>query len=206
MSRMHLQEVKCTKCGNAGKFTIWDSINVNSESKTKQEVKNLEFFKYICPNCGESFQIDYVTVYNDVKNNFMIYYVPNGNPEVVRKIENIIVPEKVGEKARIVFSKDDLLEKISIFEANLNDVLIELIKPFVISKIEESGIEKERAETLYFFSYKDGKITFSIPEMGDNYKVDYPKHLYDELAKRNKFKEIIGFTVIDKDNAATYLD
>ena len=188
MSRMHFREVKCTECGNIGKFTIWDSINVNSESKTKQEVKNLEFFKYICPNCGKSFQIEYVTVYNDVKNNFMIYYVPDGKKEVVRKIENINVPEKVGEKARIVFSKDDLLEKISIFEANLNDILIELIKPFVINKIEESGIEKAKAETLYFLRYKDDKITFSIPELGDNYKVDIPKYLYDELAKKNNLK------------------
>ena len=39
MNRMHFKDVKCANCGNVGKFNIWDSINVNSESKTKQEVR-----------------------------------------------------------------------------------------------------------------------------------------------------------------------
>lgn len=206
MNRMHFKDVKCANCGNVGKFNIWDSINVNSESKTKQEVKSLEFFKYTCPNCGESFQIEYLTVYNDAKNNFMIYYVPKKTPEIIKKIESINVPKQVEEKARIVFSKNDLLEKIDIFESKLNDVLIELIKPFVISKVEESGIQKEKAEKIYFSSYENGKITFSLPDIEGNFKVDIPIQLYEELLSRNDFKKVLGFKVVDKDNAATYLE
>lgn len=206
MSRMHFQEVKCVKCGHIGKFNIWDSINVDSDSKTKEEVKNLEFFKYTCPKCNESFQVEYLTVYNDTKNHFMIYYVPKEDVNLVEKIENMSIPKQCAEKARIVFSKNDLLEKIYIFEAMLNDVLIELIKPFVISKVEEDGIKEEIAEKIYFSNYENGKITFSFPEVENNYKVDIPVQLYEELWRRNKIKKIDGFRVVDKNNAAIYLD
>lgn len=206
MSRMHFQEVKCVKCGHTGKVNIWDSINVDSDSKTKEEVKNLEFFKYTCPKCNESFQIEYLTVYNDVKNHFMIYYVPKEDMDYVSKIENMSVPSKVESRARIVFSKNDLLEKIAIFEAMLDDVLIELIKPFVISKVIEDGISDEAAENIYFSNYENGKITFSFPDVKDNYKVDIPVQLYEELWRRNKIKKLVGFKVVDKNNAAIYLD
>ena len=150
MSRMHFQEVKCVNCGHVGKFNVWDSINVDTDSKIKEEVKSLDFFKYTCPKCGNDFQVDYLTVYNDIKNHFMIYYVPKEDIEVVDKIKQISLPEKCEDKARIVFSKNDLLEKICVFEAMLNDVLIELIKPFVISKVEEDGIKECEAEKIYF--------------------------------------------------------
>ena len=125
MSRMHFQEVKCVNCGHVGKFNVWDSINVDTDSKIKEEVKSLDFFKYTCPKCGNDFQVDYLTVYNDIKNHFMIYYVPKEDIEVVDKIKQISLSEKCEDKARIVFSKNDLLEKICVFEAMLNDVLIE---------------------------------------------------------------------------------
>lgn len=206
MSRMHFQEVKCVACGHIGKVNIWDSINVDSDSKTKEEVKNLEFFKYTCPKCNESFQIEYLTLYNDVKNHFMIYYVPKEDIDYVSKIENMTVSAKVESRARIVFSKNDLLEKISIFEAMLDDVLIELIKPFVISKVIEDGISEEDAENIYFSNYENGKITFSFPNVENNYKVDIPVQLYEELWRRNRIKKLVGFKIVDKNNAAIYLD
>ena len=125
---------------------------------------------------------------------------------IVEKIENMTLPEKCANRARIVFSKNDLLEKICIFESMLNDVLIELIKPFVISKVEEDGISENAAERIYFSNYENGKITFSFPEIENNYKVDIPVQLYEELWRRNKIKEINGFRVVDKNNAATYLE
>lgn len=206
MSRMHFQEVKCINCGHVGKFNVWDSINVDTDSKIKEEVKSLDFFKYTCPKCGNDFQVDYLTVYNDIKNHFMIYYVPKEDIEVVDKIKQISLPEKCEDKARIVFSKNDLLEKICVFEAMLNDVLIELIKPFVISKVEEDGIKECEAEKIYFSNYENGKITFSFPEVKDNYKVDIPVQLYEELWRRNKIKKLKGFQIVDKNNAATYLE
>lgn len=206
MSRMHFQEVRCRNCGHIGKINIWDSINVDSESKTKEEVKSLEFFKYTCPKCKESFQIEYLTVYNDTKNHFMIYYVPEEDIKVVDKIKEMVLPKKSEEKARIVFNKNDLLEKIAIFEARLNDVLIDLIKPFVISKVVEDGIDKEKAEVVYFSKYEDGKITFAFPEIENNFKVDIPVQLYEELWRRNKIKKTVGFTVINMDNAAEFLE
>ena len=206
MSRMHFQEVKCVNCGHVGKFNVWDSINVDTDSKIKEEVKSLDFFKYTCPKCGNDFQVDYLTVYNDIKNHFMIYYVPKEDIEVVDKIKQISLPEKCEDKARIVFSKNDLLEKICVFEAMLNDVLIELIKPFVISKVEEDGIKECEAEKIYFSNYENGKSTFSLPEVKDNYKVDIPVQLYEELWRRNKIKKLKGFQIVDKNNAATYLE
>ena len=206
MSRMHFQEVKCVNCGHVGKFNVWDSINVDTDSKIKEEVKSLDFFKYTCPKCGNDFQVDYLTVYNDIKNHFMIYYVPKEDIEVVDKIKQISLPEKCEDKARIVFSKNDLLEKICVFEAMLNDVLIELIQPFVISKVQEDVIKECEAEKIYFSDYENGKITFSFPEVKDNYKVDIPVQLYEELWRRNKIKKLKGFQIVDKNNAATYLE
>ena len=158
MSRMHFQEVKCVNCGHVGKFNVWDSINVDTDSKIKEEVKSLDFFKYTCPKCGNDFQVDYLTVYNDIKNHFMVYYVPKEDIEVVDKIKQISLPEKCEDKARIVFSKNDLLEKICVFEAMLNDVLIELIKKHFDDIFNHLGFDVYKPEIVPCYYRNDANL------------------------------------------------
>ena len=58
-----------------GNFEIWDSINTVLNPEMKEKVLNQSIFSYTCPNCGETFQLAYSTLYHQMENLIMIYLV-----------------------------------------------------------------------------------------------------------------------------------
>ena len=81
MSKHHIEKVTCPSCHHEGDFEVWDSINTVLDPEMKEKVLNQSIFLYTCPNCGETFRLNYPTLYHQMEDLVMIYLVPESEVE-----------------------------------------------------------------------------------------------------------------------------
>ena len=67
MSKHHIEKVTCPSCHHEGDFEVWDSINTVLDPAMKEKVLNQSIFLYTCPNCGETFRLNYPTLYHQME-------------------------------------------------------------------------------------------------------------------------------------------
>ena len=145
MSMHHEVGITCPKCQKAGIFTVWDSINTKLDPDMKDRVKSQEAFCYHCPHCGTDVHVDYGFLYHDMDHHFMVFYAPtdkdqeNADRDMADgQVQFKAMVDTAGYVMRLVRTKADLLEKIAIFEAGLDDRLMELTKAAALAH-EKSG-------------------------------------------------------------------
>ena len=121
MSKHHIEKVTCPSCHHEGDFEVWDSINTVLNPEMKEKVLNQSIFLYTCPNCGETFRLNYPTLYHQMEDLVMIYLVPESEVKKTYEIfyEKNALADFHTEKYlnRIVTSANQLIEKIKIFDA-----------------------------------------------------------------------------------------
>ena len=132
MSRHHIEKVTCPSCHHEGDFELWDSINTALDPEMKEKVLNQSIFLYTCPSCGETFRLNYSTLYHQMEDLVMIYLVPESEVKKTYEIfyEKNALADYRTEKYlyRIVTSANQLVEKIQIFDAGKDDRVMELVK------------------------------------------------------------------------------
>ena len=132
MSRHHIEKVTCPSCHHEGDFELWDSINTALDPEMKEKVLNQSIFLYTCPSCGETFRLNYSTLYHQMEDLVMIYLVPESEVKKTYEIfyEKNTLADYRTEKYlyRIVTSANQLVEKIQIFDAGKDDRVMELVK------------------------------------------------------------------------------
>ena len=132
MSKHHIEKVTCPSCHHEGEFEVWDSINTVLDPEMKEKVLNQSIFLYTCPNCGETFRLNYPTLYHQMEDLVMIYLVPESEVEKTYEMfygENALADFRTEKYLnRIVTSANQLIEKIQIFDAGKDDRVMELVK------------------------------------------------------------------------------
>lgn len=134
MSLKYFETIKCPRCKHEQEYEVWRSINVDINPEMREKVLNGTLFDFKCRNCDHENKISYPVLYNDMTHDFMIYYCDeSGVEECKRALTEIIENEdtkEIAEEARyrIVTNYFQLAEKIKIFEAGLDDRMIELLK------------------------------------------------------------------------------
>lgn len=139
MSEKLKRFIPCPKCTQQSETEIICSANTLNEPNIRQNIFNESIFDWKCPKCGFKKKLLHPFLYNDVKNKFMIYYIP--------KVErNHLVDEKIEKefselsyiKKRIVPNINSLKEKIAVFEKGINDMALELTKYAVAEVVAKS--------------------------------------------------------------------
>ncbi len=151
------KEIICTKCGAKEKSLMHIGINVSEDPQMKNEILNQTIFDKVCPSCGYSRQIAYPVVYHDPKKRYMIALTPAAG-----KASTIKAPKHITEIVkRRVKSLEELKEKIFIFDSNLNDVAVEMVKNSICDAIREQN--KSNKNKAYFSKIADdNSLEFAI--------------------------------------------
>ena len=125
-------EITCPACGTKGEKQISSRICASKiDQQKKRSILDGEFFSWQCPNCDEQFFINSSFLYNDDKKRFMVYLVPGFKessykvPTVIKASDDYNTEESI---LRIVPGFSEFVEKIRIFEAGLDDRIVEAIK------------------------------------------------------------------------------
>ena len=136
----------------------------------KEKVLNQSIFLYTCPSCGETFCLNYSTLYHQMEDLVMIYLVPESEVKKTYEMfygENALFDFRIEKYlARIVTSPNQLVEKIQIFDAGKDDRIMELVKLLVAGSLHENNPNKEFDE-LRFAVDDDGTNILVIINKGE---------------------------------------
>lgn len=170
MSKHHIEKVTCPSCHHEGDFEVWDSINTVLDPEMKEKVLNQSIFLYTCPSCGETFRLNYSTLYHQMEDLVMIYLVPESEVEKTYEMfygENALADYRTEKYLyRIVTSANQLVEKIQIFDAGKDDRVMELVKLLATDSILKNDPDIEFDE-LRFAVDDDGTNILVIINKGE---------------------------------------
>ena len=125
----------CTKCGQQHKITVYRSINTSENPELKAKVSDGSLFLWECPHCGQVNLAKYETLYHDPAGKLMVWLIPSGEISETQ-MQAITMHTKAmgGYTLRRVNDMGNLMEKVLIADAGLNDIVLEMCK--YVTKLE----------------------------------------------------------------------
>lgn len=135
------QTIVCRNCGHSQEFPVYRSVNVTSDPALKDRLIRGELTTFTCEQCGHGAQVVYSLLYHDVARALMVWQVPEGEPDAEARLpyDPVIEEALALYRLRFVRTRNELIEKILLFDAELDDRVVELFKVLLRAKIAESG-------------------------------------------------------------------
>jgi len=197
MSLISKAIANCSSCGAEQTIEIYKSINAATDPDLKAKVLSGEAFLWECSKCGKSNLAAYDCLYHDPEQKIMVWMLPFGEPEGPEKDAIMNQTRAMGDyRLRIVNNAGDLMEKVMIFDAGLDDRCIELVK-FVALK-ELPGVSN-----LHFYRMQDDVMVFSGVKEGKMDGFGFGLNVYEDcrgiLARNKDLSAESGFAHIDSD-------
>ena len=207
MSLCRNNTIICKKCNTVINVTTWDSINAELNPELVSQIFNHTLFRPRCPKCNEIYSINYNLLYHDPINKFMIYRFVERDEKKINALfedytyfnDNILKNYNL----RMVYSENELIEKINIFKKNLNDIYIEIIKKLISLRLAEnetnnlSGVffqETQCKQFIFELLYNNGKQKF----------ISVPTIVYERLENK-LINSPNAFIEVNTENAFSYL-
>lgn len=158
--------ILCPECSSEQKITICPSANVTTDPEMREKVLSGEIFLFTCAECGYTGFAGYPFVYEDKDTNggFLIYLEPECEGREVGIDGDIADQVIYREKPmRLVTDLNALKEKMFIFEAGLDDRVMELFKILTLTKLHSDDPDQV-PDTLLFTRVDevDGEKTISL--------------------------------------------
>ena len=128
----------CPKCGQSHIIPIYKSINTAENPELKAKVRDGSLFLWECPHCGGVNLAKYEVLYHDPERKLMFWMVP-GNDFSESQMTAITNHTKAmgGYKLRLVKDMGELMEKVLIDDAGLDDAVIELCKWVTLNELKQ---------------------------------------------------------------------
>lgn len=212
MSLNTSQKIKCPACNEFQEMTVWDSITAKDSPDLKADLLAGKINIFRCGSCSHYGLVPTPMLYHDEDKKLMISFTPCPDPSLKSRLyENICETSKSsGEledfeeyNLRFVYDYNSLLEKILIFDQNLNDKAIEVIKLLILA--QEPDKQDQRT---CMFGKKDGEnLEFMIQDLKENmvYTSTVPLSTYDTLWQQLRYSGVkpysFGWEMVDGDYA-----
>lgn len=209
-----VKAVVCPMCGELGKAEIYTSVNPTINPKLRSKVLDGKLFSWTCPSCGYNARLTYPILYNDMKNRFMVYFIPKidrfqlCDKELEEKYSNVRNLSK-----RIVPDFNSFKEKIFIFESGLDDMAVELTKVAIGQTVSKKldGVEVtdgylsmyDRESNTMGFTYFTGEEHAPYVQTARLEIYGKSKDIIDKFAIKDK--KLKGFIKIDREWAENIL-
>ena len=217
-------QATCSLCGGQEKVLAYGSINTAEDPDLKAKVKDGSLFVWECPHCGGYNLARYQTLYHDPDQKLMVWLMPEGNmpPEQLAAVQQHmeIIAEQAfdgedGYTLRRVGDIGSLMEKVNIFDANLDDRVIEMCKYVTKMELAEGEKDPSRAAAILDTPFKffklegaDGDITLSFPQDGQMQGIHIGFNVYEDcrgILQRNPSVTVAkGFAKVDADWLGQY--
>lgn len=183
--------MQCRECSKEYSVPFNGIINVSNEAELRGRVASGEYFLHECPYCGAKNLIPAQNcLYHDALNKIMIVFSP-----LSLKMED--VPQDY--TCRLVGSIGELIEKVKIFSASLDDVVIEMCK-YVL----RGELKKDVELKFVGISGADSEMTFTYPQNSQMEMIAVGFNVYEDCAgivRRNPelHEAARGCVTVDKD-------
>jgi hypothetical protein len=172
MSQQQEYQILCPKCGHQMEVALYDAINVGVDPDLRDILMENQLNAVNCEACQFLFRIDKPLLYNDPSRNLMIYWFPTSEEmhdkgeltfqETVTQMSSMI-PDDLGmPKIHLVFSRTELVERIFLREAGLEERVIEYVKYMIYMKNVENVNPAEKALLFNAEDSTDETLVFVV--------------------------------------------
>lgn len=177
MSIFRETHLECPFCHKDVPIIMHDSINVGTHPELKEKVLDCTVFQYQCPHCEQSDMVCYPVLYHDPENEIMIqvlWHEEDFGQPMEKDLQTLIeVTGQNNYRRREVFGYRELMEKIRVFDAGLNDFAIALLK--TVHRLQHPEIQiffYEKTEQHFVFVQIENDVL--LPDC-----VLFPESLYE---------------------------
>ena len=169
----------CPVCGASNTVDIHPLINVSTDPELKAKVMDGSLFVWECSSCGRMNLARYTTLYHDPEQKMLIL-LSDGNPDNEQALVKAFsdAGETDGYTARLVSETGALIEKVKIFEAGLDDRVMEMCK--YVTCMEMGS---EQALKFFRLDGADGDITLTYPRSGQMEMVNIGFNVYSDCER-----------------------
>lgn len=192
----------CSHCHQSTEVELRQSINVGLDPDLKARVKDGSLFVWECPYCGHRNLARYQTLYHDPDARLMVWLLPGD--EMPPKAVEEAVKELDGYTLRRVREVGDLIEKVNIRDANLDDTVLEMCK--WVTRQEMSAKNPEVAQASLRFLRLEGAdhdLVLALPLNGQMQLVNVGFNVYEDargiLARNPSVRPAEGFAEVNQD-------
>ena len=137
MSSCNTSQIPCPKCQHRQDFTTWNSVNVDLDPSLRDRLLSGELTRFTCDRCQHSCEVSYALLYHDMTRKLMVYIVTGGDTSELSTIP--VGGMMKGYQFRIVTNRNQLVEKVRITEAGLDDRAMELFKLSLIAQMQATA-------------------------------------------------------------------
>jgi hypothetical protein len=144
MSTTQTYSIVCPKCEAEQDVDLFDSINVQEAPDLRDALMANQLNAVVCPHCSFQFRVDKRLLYNDPERRVMIYWFPGSEQDFAENRDaflqsmdalNAALPDTFEPPAvHLVFQRTELIERIFLLEAELNERVIEYVKYMMYSR------------------------------------------------------------------------
>lgn len=144
MSEKKPYSINCPRCRKAMEVELYESINVKTSPDLKQQLMMNQVNAVTCPDCGLQFRVDKPLLYSDPANRLLIYWFPHREEnfedgeerfaEWLREMGTVMPDGVRAPDVHLVFTRTELIERIFLKEAGLDERIVEYIKYMIYSK------------------------------------------------------------------------
>lgn len=201
-------QMRCSHCGELHEITLHSSINAMQEPALKAFVKDGSLFVWECPHCGTANLARYACLYHDPQERLMIWLLPDGPvPETASVAATLDSLD--GYTLRRVKDVGSLIEKVNLFDAGLEDTVMEMCK--YVTRMELAEKDRSLADIALKFLRLDGadnELLFSYPKDGQMHGARTGFHVYEDcrgiLQRNPAVHPDKGFAQIDQEWIARF--
>ena len=141
MSQQQPYSIQCPKCREEQQVLLYDAINVQTEPALREALMKNQLNAVVCRGCAFSFRVDKPLLYHDPARGILVYWVPappGGEAAGERQFAELLLalagqqaPGAPTPEVHLVFSRVELVERIFLLEAGLDERLIEYVKHLI---------------------------------------------------------------------------
>ena len=195
----------CSRCGKQTEVELRQSINTALDPELKARVRDGSLFVWECPYCGSRNLLKYQTLYHDPEARLMVWLLPEGQ-EPPKEVAEAL-KELEGYTLRRVREVGDLIEKVNIHEAGLDDVAMEMCKWVTRRELSAKNPEMMNAQLRFLrMEGPDNEMVLAFPLNGQMQVVNIGLNVYEDargiLGRNPSIRPAPGFATID----AAWLD
>lgn len=196
MSQQHRYSICCPQCAHQDEIELFDSLNVSEDPTLRDQLMGNRINAVTCQSCGFEFRVDKPLLYNDPGHNIMIYWIPTSLDQHDKGVADFrrtmtqmtsAMPQGVDlPEIHLVFTRTELVERVFLREAGLNERIIEYIKYLIYVKNIDKVSPEDKALLFNAEDSNDDSLCFVVQDSDSNQLesvFEYSRKAYDGICE-----------------------